>query len=81
MDVLFQNEISLGAKCLVVYNLQVLNESSPLQQISRRRASDKNDNRDNKPLARKVNRKLFALYYKNVAALKYSIYLQSPRAS
>ena len=57
VDVLFQNEISLGAKCLVVYNLQVLNESLPLKLISRRRASDKNDNRDNtsKPLARKVS--------------------------
>ena len=33
VDVLFQNEISLGAKCLVMYNLKVLNESSPLQPI------------------------------------------------
>ena len=57
VDVLFQNKISLGAKCLVVYNLQVLNESLPLQPISRQRASDKKDNPDNtsKPVARKVS--------------------------
>ena len=55
LDVLFQNEIFLGGKCLVMYNLKVLNESSPLQPNSKRKMINKNVNQDCKPLARKVS--------------------------
>ena len=56
IDVMFQTEISLGAKSLLLYKLGVLCENSPLQPIANtRKIIKKNEEESSQPQARKVS--------------------------
>ena len=53
---MFQTDISLGAKSLLLYKLGVLCENSPLQPIANtRKKIQKNEEESSQPQARKVS--------------------------
>ena len=54
IDVMFQNEISLGAKSLLLYKVDVLCDESPLQ-INQKTTFKRNEVEDTQPQARKVS--------------------------
>ena len=54
IDVMFQNEISLGAKSLLLYKVDVLCDESPLQ-INKQTTFKRNEVEDPQPQARKVS--------------------------
>ena len=55
IDVMFQNEISLGAKSLLLYKVDVLCDESPLQINKTKTTFKRNEVEDPQPQARKVS--------------------------
>ena len=55
IDVMFQNEISLGAKSLLRYKVDVLCDESPLQINKKKTTFERNEVEDPQPQAHKLS--------------------------